>query len=117
MRLKRNTPAISTSIPATQITVTNLVPFLTEINFTSTLSVTDSGQSPPFVWTVQDLAAGQSGSITVSGLIVSQMAAGLHTASAQISADQELLPGDNSASTSFTVLNATYLPLLLSPAP
>lgn len=105
------------SVPATQITVTNRLPFLKDMIFSSNLVVAATGQTPPFVWTVQDLAAGQSGSISVSGSVVSQLEAGLHTVSAEISADEELLPGDNSASTTFTVLNATYLPLLLSPAP
>jgi len=94
------------SQPATGIVVTDTLPaILTDLTFTSTLAVTDTGRVPPYVWTVQDLAAGQSGVITVSGILTAPLAAGVYTNTAVITATGDLVAGNNTAVVTFTVPN------------
>jgi uncharacterized repeat protein (TIGR01451 family) len=94
------------SIPATGIVVTDTLPaILTELSFTSTLAVTDTGHVPPYVWTVQDLAAGRGGVITVSGVLSLPLAAGAYINTAVIAATGDLLAGNNTAAVTFTVPN------------
>jgi len=94
------------SLPATGIVVTDTLPvILSGLSFTSTLSVTNTGHVPPYVWTVQDLTAGQGGVITVSGMLTVPLAAGDYTNTAVITATGDLLAGNNTAVVTFTVPN------------
>lgn len=72
---------------------------------TSTLSITDTGHLPPYVWQVQDLAPGQGGVITISGVLTLPLAAGTYTNTAFISAAGDLLAENNAAVITFTVPN------------
>ncbi|MBU0493555.1 MAG: DUF11 domain-containing protein [Chloroflexi bacterium] len=94
------------SLPATGIVVTDTMPaWLWGVSFTSTLSVTDTGHVPPFVWLVQDLTPGQGGLITVGGVLTMPLAAGTYTNTAFISAADDLLAENNTAVITFTVPN------------
>ena len=93
------------SITATHVVVTDTLPFLSGTSFTSTVVVTDTGHSPPYVWTVQDLAPGQSGVITVTSVLTVPLAAGTYTNTATIAADDDLWDDNNMVSVTFTVLN------------
>ncbi len=94
------------SLPATGIVVTDTVPtLLRDMSFASTLTVTNTGLLPPFVWLVQDLAREQGGIITVSGVLPVPLAAGIYTHTACISAADDLLAANNTAVLTFTVPN------------
>lgn len=103
------------SIPAAQVIVTDTLPYLLQIVFTSTLTITDTGHSPPYVWAVQDLTAGQSGVITITGVMATPLAAGIYTNTATVMAASDLYGDNNTDSLNFTVPNAaptfTSLPL------
>ncbi|MBE0686869.1 MAG: DUF11 domain-containing protein, partial [Anaerolineaceae bacterium] len=94
------------SLPVTGIVVTDTIPaWLKGVTFSSTLTVTDSGSIPPFVWQVQDLALGQSGLITVNGMLAIPLAAGTYANTASISATDDFLAENNTADITFTVPN------------
>jgi uncharacterized repeat protein (TIGR01451 family) len=94
------------SLPASGIVVTDTLPVvLSGLSFTSTLAVADTGHIPPYVWTVQDLAAGQGGVITVTGVLTLPLAAGVYTNTAVITATGDLLAENNTAVVTFTVPN------------
>jgi len=94
------------SIPATGIVVTDTSPaWLWGVSFTSTLSLTNTGTLPSFVWLVQDLASGQGGVITLSGVLTVPLVAGTYTNTAFISAASDLLAENNSATITFSVPN------------
>jgi uncharacterized repeat protein (TIGR01451 family) len=94
------------SLPATGIVVTDTLPtWLWGVSFTSTLTVTDTGALPPYVWQVQDLAQGQGGVIAVSGVLTLPLAAGTYTNTAFISAADDLLAANNTTVLTFTVPN------------
>jgi uncharacterized repeat protein (TIGR01451 family) len=94
------------SITATGIVVTDALPaILTDLSFTSTLAVADTSHIPPYVWMVQDLAVGQGGVITVSGVLTVPLAAGVYTNTAVITATGDLLAGNTTAVVTFTVVN------------
>jgi len=94
------------SITATHVVVTDTLPaFLSATSFTPTVVVTDTGHSPPYVWTVQDLAPGQRGVITVTGVLTVPLAAGTYTNTATIAADDDLWDDNNMVSVTFTVPN------------
>ncbi len=94
------------SIPASGIVLTDTLPaWLRDASFTSTLILTDTGHLPPYVWLVQDLAPGQSGVITISGVLTVPLAAGTYTNTAFISAAGDLLAENNTAVITFTVPN------------
>jgi uncharacterized repeat protein (TIGR01451 family) len=72
------------SLPATGVVITDTIP----LNVTAT-SVVSSGvaitqTSPGYVWTVQDLAPGEGGVITIAGVIRSPLAGGTFTNTATI---------------------------------
>ncbi len=107
------------SIPATGIEVTDTIPaWLKGVSFTSTLTVTDTGNIQPYVWLVQDLVPGQGGSITVNGMLAVPLAAGTYTNTALISATDDLLAENNTAVITFTVTNIapvfTSTPLIVA---
>jgi len=94
------------SLPATGIAVTDSLPaWLWGVSFTSTLTLTDTGYIPAYVWLVQDLASGQGGVITVSGVLTVPLAAGIYTNTAFISATGDLLAENNTAVITFSVPN------------
>ncbi len=99
--------------PATGIVVTDTLPsFLGSVSFTSSLLITDTGYTPPYVWQVQDLAPGQSGVITITGVLTVPLAAGTYTNTAVIAATGDLLAENNTAVVTFTVPN--YAPSFTS---
>ncbi len=93
-------------IAARGLVITDTLPsFLEGLSFTSTLVITNTGYTPPYVWQVQDLAPGQSGVITVSGMLTLPLAAGIYTNTAIVSAANELARANNTAIVIFTVPN------------
>jgi len=105
------------SLPASGIVVTDTLPaILTGLSFTSTLAVTDTGHVPPYVWRVQNLAVGQRGVITVSGVLTVPLAAGFYTNTAVIVATGDLVAGNNTATATFNVAGEPrhhiFLPLV-----
>ncbi len=94
------------SLPAAGIVVTDTLPACVGgASFTSTLRITDTGYTPPYVWLVEDLAPGQGGVITISGVLTAPLAAGTYTNTAFISAASDLLAENNTAVITFTVPN------------
>ena len=54
----------------TNVIVTDTIPTdMTVLSVASTLAITDTGYTPAYVWTVQDLAPGQRGVITITGRV------------------------------------------------
>lgn len=106
------------SLPATGLVVTDTVQFLRNTAFASSLIITDTGSIPPYVWRVQDLALGQGGVITVSGVVPVPQSAGVYTNTAIIAAPGDPLPENNTAVVTFTVLNVapmfTSIPVVTS---
>ena len=94
------------NLPATGIAVTDTMPApLWGLAFTSTLTVTDTGHISPYVWLVRDLAPGQGGLITVSGVLTVPLAAGTYTNTAVIGAEGDAQAENNTAVTTFIVPN------------
>jgi uncharacterized repeat protein (TIGR01451 family) len=94
------------SLSATGIVVSDTMPaWLWGVSFTSTLTVTDTGYLPPYVWLAQDLSPGQGGRITVSGVLTMPLAAGIYTNTAFVSAAGDLLAHNNTAVIAFSVPN------------
>jgi len=94
------------SLPATGIVVTDTLPaLLWGVSFTSTLLVTDTGYLPLYVWRAQDLAPGQGGVITASGVLTTPLAAGTYTNTAFISAAGDLHAENDTAVITFSVPN------------
>lgn len=94
------------SIPAAGVLVTDTLPtWLGGASFTSTLVITDTGHTSPYVWQVQDLAPGQGGVITVTGVLTVPLAAATYTNTALLSAAGDLLAENNTAVITFTVPN------------
>lgn len=90
---------------AAQVILTDTLPALTGMAFTSNLSVSDSGQQPRYVWNVQDLPPGQSGSITVTGRLPIPTTHGTHTNTATLAAAGDANPDNNTAVVTYTVPN------------
>ena len=93
------------SAAATQVVVTDTLAGLTNVTFTSDLFISDTGYTPAYVWTVQDLQSGQSGVITISGVLQSPLTAGARLNTATIAAADDADPNNNTATASFVVLN------------
>jgi uncharacterized repeat protein (TIGR01451 family) len=94
------------SLSATGIVVTDSLPaWLGGVSFTSTLTLTDTGYLPPYAWQVQDLARGQGGVITISGVLTVPLPAGTYSNTALITATGDLLPENNTAAITFSVSN------------
>ncbi|MBN1922512.1 MAG: SBBP repeat-containing protein [Anaerolineae bacterium] len=94
------------SITATGVVVTDTLPaWMENVSFTSTLSVTDTGHFSRYVWAVQDLKTGQSGVITVSGVLTVPLTAGTYTNTASIFAVGDLPTENNTAVITFTISN------------
>ncbi|GAA5526302.1 hypothetical protein Hgul01_00074 [Herpetosiphon gulosus] len=64
------------NLQTSNIVLTDIVsPLLTNVNVSSQgLTITDTGANPSYVWTVNDLPAGASGSIQISGIISPSLA-------------------------------------------
>lgn len=81
--------------------------------------MTDTGYLPPYVWRVQDLASGQSGTLTISGVLLSPLAAGTYTNTAWLSAEGDLLAANNTDVITFIVPNVapifTSAPFVTTP--
>jgi uncharacterized repeat protein (TIGR01451 family) len=75
---------------ATQVVVTDTLALLDDVSFTSNLVITDTGHTPAYVWAVQDLLPGQSGVITLSGVVQIPLAAGVYVNTATVAAQTAL---------------------------
>lgn len=97
----------SGSLTATQAILTDTLPaFLTVQNIlVNGVTITDTGTSPAYVWQVADLAPGQSGVITITGVLTLPLTAGVYTNTAVLTADNDAWPLNNSASVTYTVAN------------
>ncbi|MDX9954108.1 MAG: putative Ig domain-containing protein [Anaerolineae bacterium] len=94
------------TLTATQVIITDTLPtWLWGASVASTLTITDTGALPPWVWLVQDLAPGQGGAITISAVLTVPLAAGTYTNTAFISAADDPLTETNTAVITFTVSN------------
>lgn len=106
----------------TQIRITDTMPSaVINTSFTSSgVSVTQL--SPGYVWSVQDLTAGQGGAITIVGTIADNQPPGQFVNTATIGAAQPENTGNNTSSVTVTVdrnnpaprPTTLYLPLVLS---
>ncbi len=96
------------SITATNVIVSDTIPaFLGSPAISSGgAAITNTGTLPPYVWTVQDLEPGQSGVITITGVLTIPLAAGTYTNTAAIAVDADAAVENNTTSLAFTVLNA-----------
>jgi uncharacterized repeat protein (TIGR01451 family) len=59
------------TITATNVVISDIVPFSFTVSsvVSSGARITDTGDSPPYVWNVQDLPVGTGGVITVTGIV------------------------------------------------
>jgi hypothetical protein len=98
------------------------VPFSVAVTgvFSSVVAITDTGSSPGYVWQVQDLAPGEGGMITITGVLGDALPDGrTFTNTATITTtttDSE--PGNNHSSAGVTVDGSAapyrvYLPLVV----
>jgi uncharacterized repeat protein (TIGR01451 family) len=105
-------------IPATGVVITDLLPAEIEVTgvISSGVPATDSGHVPPYVWQVADLAPGDSGTITITGLISGGLQGGTVIANrAEIGSDlPEAVTANNEGQADVTVVNLfyVYLPLI-----
>jgi len=96
------------TITATNVVITDIVP--ASVTDTSVISsgVAITETSPIYVWEVQNLAPGQGGLITLTG-VLSQVPAGVFTNTATITATGEITLTDNTSAVSVTVSNVPPL--------
>ncbi len=67
-------------VPATGVVITDIIPSqLSAISYQASpgLVITDTGHTPSYVWQVQDLAPGEGGVITVTGVLITGLRGGL----------------------------------------
>ncbi|MCD6400346.1 MAG: DUF11 domain-containing protein, partial [Anaerolineales bacterium] len=97
----------SGSIAATNVVLTDTIPtFLHGITVdVSGVVITVTGHNPSYVWEVSDIAPGQRGTITLTGVLTTPLAAGIYTNTAFISVDEDVSEANNTASVNFTVIN------------
>ncbi|OPZ75627.1 MAG: hypothetical protein BWY79_01936 [Actinobacteria bacterium ADurb.Bin444] len=67
--------------------------------------VTDTGALPPYIWNVQNLAPGQSGTITITANLALPWSMGAYTNTAAIAVESDAAGESNTASASFSVPN------------
>jgi len=90
---------------ATSVVLTDQIPSgITVQTITHTVAITDTGATPAYVWDVQDLAPGEGGVVTITGLL-GAMQAGVFTNTATIAATGELTPTSNTDAVTATVVN------------
>ena len=95
------------SITATNMTVSDEVPwYLTAPSWSASgAAVSNTGQLPQYIWSVQDLSPGQGALITVTGVLTVPLAAGVYTNTAIIEVDQDAATENNLAAVTFEVSN------------
>ncbi len=95
------------SITATHVIITDRIPNFLETPsiISSGVVITDTGALPPYVWSVQNLAPGQGGRITITGNLSIPVAAGLYTNTATVAVSNDAAIESNTASATFSVRN------------
>jgi len=95
------------SITAANVTVSDEVPwYLTAATWNSSgAAISDTGLLPPYIWSVQDMAPGQSAVITLSGVLTAPLAGGTYTNTAVIAVDDDAATANNTSTLSFDVPN------------
>ena len=96
-------------LPTENVSITDSIPAVlsvTQIN--SSLTITNVGIAPDYVWQLGTLAANQQDTITISGILTTSLAAGLITNTAVITATDDANAANNvaTASTTITVLES-----------
>lgn len=101
----------SGSVTATQVIVTDTLPAYLSVSsvLTSGIVISDTGQLPAYVWTVQDLALGQGGVITLTGNLITPLAAGIYTNTASVAYARDSETAVETTSISYTVANVAPL--------
>ncbi|MBK8432233.1 MAG: DUF11 domain-containing protein [Chloroflexi bacterium] len=110
------------SLTATNLVLTNTLPSGVEVvSIEATLPFSEE-DNDPFVWTLPELAPGQSGTITIVVRLVEGFADGTElTNSAELAADNDTSAANNAASASVLVVvvpaptYGIYLPLIMKP--
>jgi len=99
------------SLLAAGVILTDVVPAFMTIQTVSYggVAITETGHIPPFVWAVQDLAAGQGGVITLTAILSEPLTAGVYTNTAIISAEDDAGIGNNLSAAGIHVLNVAPL--------
>lgn len=91
------TLAFSNTGPGTArgVVLTDTVPVTVSVTavLSSGASITDTGATPPYVWQIADLAAGEGGVITLTGVLSDSLPASLVTNVAEIAAENEVDEG------------------------
>lgn len=96
----------TSGVTATNVIVTDAVPpeVVSTSVISSGLSITQIGGPPNYVFAVEDLTVGETGHITISG-VVSATGGTIFTNTAQITATGDITPGNNSSSAPVTVVD------------
>ncbi len=106
-------------LTATHVVISDHIPV--SVTSTSVVSsgvvITDSGVSPAYVWSVQDLAPGDGGVITITGVLSASLPDGILNNTAVISTtSMDQNPDNNHDSADITIANEPpEPPVLLSP--
>ena len=105
-------------VPAGNVVITDMVPagVLNTLVVSSGAAITQT--APGYGWAVQDLAPGQGGVITISGLLTTSLSAGILTNTATIAGPNDFALTNNSSSAALTVGSLppppVYLPQVLN---
>ena len=102
---------IAHTVVVTDIVPPALVP--ASVGFDSSLAITPTGHIPPFVWIVEPLSVGESGVITITGLIKPSLPPDFVIINrATIWTPEDNTPGNN---TDIAIVNGytMYLPLVM----
>jgi len=105
--------ANSGTYTATGVVITDVVPIsvATTSVISSGVAITDSGASPGYVWSVQNLAPGQGGVITITAVLSDPLAAGTFTNTARIAgAEAESDDANNRGDAGVTVSSCLATP-------
>jgi len=109
----------SGTLTATQVVITDTLPpsVVTTLVVSSGAAITDTGASPPYVWQVQDLAPGESGVITITGVLTTGLPSGsVITNTATIAASADCDPTNNASEATVTaVFNDLSITKVASP--
>jgi len=102
---------------AAGVVITDIIPVsVTNTSVVSSgVAITDTGASPGYVWSVQDLGVGQGGTITITGRLSDTLPIGhvfTNTATITTTTAMDANAGNNSNSASTTVYAYVRLPLV-----
>jgi len=101
---------------ATNVVLTDTIPIsITNTSVSSSgVTITDTGYSPVYVWQVQEMGPGESGTITLTGNLIVPLKMGEFTNSVTISTTGiDINPNNNSSDVSLTINNAAPVALNL----